>query len=528
MASIPDVVTPGASIYLYEDGELVSKNFELPSKPLPFLIGEVRHDSIQLKFQPAEYGKTAISSYLVKYKMEGEENWKTVRTENAREMFLLEDLSPNTEYQFQYAACCKVGLSKTSELSLPIKTLPTSPPEKLRMVIAASSVISVAWMSPSIVASGVVVKEYKVENRTVEAGAGKDQWTEKRTGRKTEFYPIEWLKPQTAYRIRVSAVCDNGVLGVPSEELGVSTSLEEEDGGNVAHQFLQKSSLVEDRQPLVFALPLEKVPSDASTSCVVYQLGKENLEMPNKVILVMRATGCGKTTLINGMINYILGVQFKLIHETTQRSKAGSRTSEITAYMVNHQKGFGGTRDAEQDKLVEKQLLECFSTPGGIDHAFLAHSTHAQKHILDSMLSMLGKDLKDNVQLLITCADVGTPPVLEALKEADLPCAWDESGIPQHFRLNHSALFAPQENGGSHNAFAEMFWSTSAKSTEDFFESVKMLETQKFTLTVEVLKERQSLDATLGGLQTKLRACLVELEDLKGIQLPCSNARSTY
>ncbi|KAG8148134.1 putative Neoverrucotoxin subunit beta protein [Naja naja] len=232
------VVTPGASIYLYEDGELVSKNFELPSKPLPFQISEVRHDSIQLNFQPAEYGKAAISSYLVQYKMEGEENWRTVRTGDVREMFLLEDLFPNTEYQFQYAACCKVGLSKTSELSPSIKTLPISPPEKLRMVTAASSVISVAWMSPSIVASGVVVKEYKVEYRTVEAGAGKDQWTEKRTGRKTEFYPIEGLKPQTAYRIRVLAGCDNGALGVPNKELDVSTSLEEEDGGKVAQQFL--------------------------------------------------------------------------------------------------------------------------------------------------------------------------------------------------------------------------------------------------------------------------------------------------
>ncbi|XP_070800757.1 stonustoxin subunit alpha-like [Pituophis catenifer annectens] len=61
VASLSDVDTPGASIYFYEDGKLVSKNFELPSKPLPFLISELRHDSIQLKFQPAEYGKASIS-----------------------------------------------------------------------------------------------------------------------------------------------------------------------------------------------------------------------------------------------------------------------------------------------------------------------------------------------------------------------------------------------------------------------------------------------------------------------------------
>uniref|UniRef100_A0A670Z4E3 Fibronectin type-III domain-containing protein n=2 Tax=Pseudonaja textilis TaxID=8673 RepID=A0A670Z4E3_PSETE len=246
VASLPDVDNPGASIYLYEDGDLVSKNVELPSKPLPFLITEQRHDRIQLKFQPAEYGKAAISSYLVEYKVADEEKWKLVRTEDTREMFLLKDLPPNTEYQFQYTACCKLGLSQSSDLTPPIKTLPTSPPEKLRMVTAASSVIFVAWMSPSIVASGVVVKEYKVEYRTVEAGAGKDQWTEKKTGRKTGFYPVEGLKPQTAYRIRVLAVCENGALGVPSEELEVSTSLEEEDGGKIAHRFLQKGYLVED------------------------------------------------------------------------------------------------------------------------------------------------------------------------------------------------------------------------------------------------------------------------------------------
>ncbi|XP_060538023.1 uncharacterized protein LOC132709156 [Pantherophis guttatus] len=523
VASKPDVDTPGASVHFYEDGELVSKNYELPSKPLQFLISELRHDSIQLKFQPAEYGKASISNYLVKYKVAGEDNWKTMRTEDNREMFLLKDLPPNTEYQFQYAACCKVGHGRTSDLSPPIKTLPTSPPGELRMVTAASSVISVAWMSPSIVASGIVVKEYKVEYRTVEAGVGKDQWAEKRTGRKTEFYSIEGLNPQTVYRIRVLAVCDNGTLGVPSEELEVSTSLEKEGRDNIAQQFLQKRFLVEDSQPLVFALTLEEVPSVASTSCLMYQLGKESLEVPNKVILVMGATLSGKTTLINGMINYILGVQwednfrFKLIHEITQRSKAGSRTSEVTAYMVNHQKCFRipysltiidtpGFGDAEQDKLVEKQLLEFFSTPGGIDHvdaiclvaqAFLSHSTHAQKCVFDSMLSMLGKDVKDNIQLLITFADGGTPPVLEALKEADLPCAQDESGTPLHFRFNHSALFAPTQNGGSRNAVAEMFWKMSTESMKDFFDSLKMVETKSLTLTMDILKERQELEAAL-------------------------------
>ncbi|KAG8147414.1 hypothetical protein E2320_022998 [Naja naja] len=168
--------------------------------------------------------------------------------------------------------------------------------------------------------------------------------------------------------------------------------------------------------------------------------------------------------------------------------------------------GFGGTRDAEPDNLVEEQLLEFFSTPGGIDHldaicleaqAFLAHSTHAQKRVFDSMISMFGKDLKDNIQLLITFADGGTPPVLEALKEADLPHAQDEPGIPLHFQFNHSALFAKQENARSRNAASEMFWKMSTESMKDFFDSLKMLKTKSLTLTMEALKERQELEAAL-------------------------------
>ncbi|XP_026540789.1 uncharacterized protein LOC113423554 [Notechis scutatus] len=499
VASLPDVDNPGASIYLYEDGDLVSKNFELPSKPLPLLINEVRHDSIQLKFQPAEYGKAAISSYILWYLTAGEENWATVLTEDAEEMFLLKDLFPNTEYLFQYAACCKVGFSETSELSPPIKTLPTSPPEKLRKVTAASSVISVAWMSPSIIAFGVVVKEYKVEYRTVKAGVGKDQWTEKRTGRKTGFYSIEGLKPQTTYRVRVSAVCDNGALGVPSKEVEVSTSLEEEDAGNVAHQFIQESSLGEDGQLLMFALPLKETPFVGSSSTILYELGQVNNEVSTKMILVMGGTQSEKTALYNRMVNYILGVQwedqfrFQFLPQTPLRSKAESETRDITVYGVHHQEGFripysvmildtGDFGNITMDKKeVEEHVQDFYSWGKNVSKpqaiCFVAqdfhdHSAHTQKWIMDSILSMLAKDVENNVQLLITFADGETPPVLVAVEEEDLLGARDESGIPLHFRPNNSVLFADQENGGSYNAAAEMFWKMSMETLKDFFDSM--------------------------------------------------------
>ena len=75
--------------------------------------------------------------------------------------------------------------------------------------------------------------------------------------------------------------------------------------------------------------------------------GQQNGRMQHRTILVMGATGSGKTTLINGMINYIFNVQwedtfrFQLIQEKPAgRSQVDSQTSCITAYDIHHAEGF--------------------------------------------------------------------------------------------------------------------------------------------------------------------------------------------
>ncbi|CAI5789313.1 Stonustoxin subunit alpha [Podarcis lilfordi] len=547
VASVPDQDNPGASIYLYEDGKMVSSNFELPSKPLPPLVGRTGHDHVQLTFQPAEYGRAAISSYQVEYKIAGEENWKIVNTDDSQETFQVRGLSANTEYQFRYSARSKPGLSETSNVSKSVQTLPTSPPGELRVIIAESSKISIAWESPKVIGQGAVIKEYKVDY-SEEAGEAKskdkDEWAEKRTGKKTEFCEMDGLKPQTPYRFRVSAMCADGAESEPSIEIEVSTL---EGDKRVACKYLQGSTRVEDGPPAVYALPLEPI-QDASGSCLTYQLGKENIHAPNKVIMVMGATGSGKTTLINGMINYVLDVQwgdefrFKLIHENTNRSQAQSQTSEVTAYVVHYCKGFqvpysltvidtpgfGDTRGIEHDKLITKQIREFFSSPGGTDHidaicivvqASFARLTHAQRYVFDSVLSIFGKDIKDNIQVLITFSDGKTPPVLEAIKEANVPCAKNAKGTPVHFKFNNSALFAnnPVEPGGNFN-FDEMFWKMGTMSMKTFFDSSHTLESKSLTLTKEVLMERKELEAAIEGLQPQIKAGLAKLEELRKTQ----------
>ncbi|XP_042328393.1 uncharacterized protein LOC121933132 [Sceloporus undulatus] len=548
MASVPDQENPGASIYLYEDGELVSRSFDLPPKPLPLLVSRIQHDRVQLTFQPAEYGRANVTGYRVESRIAGEEAWKAVDTEDSQETFILKGLIPNREYQFQYAARCKPGHSETSETSKPVKTLPTSPPGKPREVTVGSSMVSLSWGSPSVIGEGVLIKEYKVEYRE-EAHKEKDRWNEIKTGKRAEFCEIDGLRPQTLYRLRVTAVCSDGTQSAPSDEMEVSTSLkEEEEKGRLALKYVRTSKAVAEGQPSLYVLPL-KLASGATASCLTYHLGKENLGVPNKVIMVMGATGSGKTTLINGMVNYILGVRwedpfrFKLIHEETNRSQAESQTSDVTAYVVNHQKGFrvpysltvidtpgfGDTRGIEHDKSITQKIRNFFSTAGGTGHidaicivvqASLARLTHAQKYVFDSVLSIFGKDIKDNIQVLVTFADGQTPPVLEAIKTASVPCAKDASGTPVHFKFNNSALFAsnPVQSGGSFN-FDEMFWKMGCMSMKTFFDSTNTLEPKSLTLTKEVLQERKHLEAAVEGLQPQIQAGLVKLEELRKTQL---------
>jgi type II secretory ATPase GspE/PulE/Tfp pilus assembly ATPase PilB-like protein len=64
-------------------------------------------------------------------------------------------------------------------------------------------------------------------------------------------------------------------------------------------------------------------------------------------VLLTGATGSGKTTWINAMINYVLAVEwddpfrFILVDEDVRGgSQANSQTQEVTVYDLHYQNGF--------------------------------------------------------------------------------------------------------------------------------------------------------------------------------------------
>lgn len=261
--------------------------------------------------------------------------------------------------------------------------------------------------------------------------------------------------------------------------------------------------------------------------------------------MVVGATGAGKSTLINGIANYVLGVcweddfRFKVIADEGYRDKSKSQTKCITVYTFHMHEdsplpytltvidtpGFGDTESLEEDKRIVKQVKELFSIrgPDGIDElhgiGFVAQSsearlTLAQRYIFDSILSIFGRDLSDNMFMMITFADGQKPPVLDALQAAEIP------GFNKVFyKFNNSALYA--SNAKVHHGsdsdddnVDKMFWKMGMKSFKQFFLQLGTKRAGSLQHTKEVLREREHLETLVRGLQPQIRLGLSKMDEM--------------
>ncbi|MGH0174015.1 UNVERIFIED_CONTAM: hypothetical protein FKN15_011400 [Acipenser sinensis] len=366
---------------------------------------------------------------------------------------------------------------------------------------------------------------------------------------KTNTPTVSGLQANTEYEFRYTAV---GMLGYPvssdttSSVKTLPTSLpgKPSSSDKVVKEKIKAACVSRTLgNPSIYQLKLEKV---TSRHFHKHTFGRKPLNVINRTIMVLGATGSGKATLINGMINFILGVEweddfrFKLIDEETNRSQAHSQTSEITAYQIYHKEGFkvphsltiintpgfGDTKGIQQDKLITEKIREFLSSPNGIDsidavcfvvQAALARLPPTQRYIFDSILSMFGKDIENNIQVLATFADGKAPAVLHAIKAAGVPCPKSDEGVPVHFKFNNSVLFEPNA-GDSEDDFDRMFWKMGSSSMRNFFNNLNRMETRSLQLTREVLAERKQLEVSVEGLQTMIKVGLSKLDEIRETQ----------
>ncbi|CAG0902502.1 unnamed protein product [Darwinula stevensoni] len=281
----------------------------------------------------------------------------------------------------------------------------------------------------------------------------------------------------------------------------------------------------------IWQLRRKKLMVDEKNRLAKYEIGERRPDGgAGKVLMLFGARGAGKRTLINGMVNYVYGVKYednfrlKLItDEEDKKSQAHSQTKWITAYVLHKQQGFalphtltiidtpgfGDSDGIKADEELRNQIREFFSNEGniGVDQldgicivvqASIPRLTTTQKYMFDSILSVFGRDVEDNIYVLTTFSDSKQPPVLEAIKHAEIP-------YQTLFKFNNSALYT-RCNDEDEVDFDKYFWDMSVNDFRRFFGRLLKSKPVSLTPTNGVLEERRHLQAALQGIQPQIIA----------------------
>ncbi|KAK7116876.1 hypothetical protein R3I94_023292 [Phoxinus phoxinus] len=265
------------------------------------------------------------------------------------------------------------------------------------------------------------------------------------------------------------------------------------------------------------------------------RIGQKNEDKPHKVILMVGETGTGKTTLINSMINYIMGVKWedKIWLEAIEISEhqTESQTKAVTVYEVYAPNspfaltvidtpGFGDTEGFNKDQRVAEALQQLFRSEDGI------HEIHAvclvlnasdvrlherKRYILDEILSLFGKDIEKHILLLFTHQEKPTLPkrITNFIKES--LSKYTKNGEYICFKFdNCQSECSEEEDRESY----KVSWDNGIDNFRKFFNHLNEIKPKSLHLTEGVLTARKQLDASVSNLRDR-----IELADLKEKEL---------
>ncbi|XP_044189061.1 uncharacterized protein LOC122968129 isoform X3 [Thunnus albacares] len=300
---------------------------------------------------------------------------------------------------------------------------------------------------------------------------------------------------------------------------------------------ISKSSLIYSGSPDVYQLRPKEEKFGTLTRKTV---GEKNLNKKNKTILLVGETLTGKSTLINSLVNYTMGVKFddniwfEIVEDEEKRSQSESQTSDVIVYQIFgfeditlpfsltiiDTPGYGDTRGIKYDVIISQRLLDLFRSEDGVHEidavGLVLQATENRlsdrlKYIFDSVTSRFGKDIEKNIVALITHSDGITPEnALKALEAANIKCAKNEKNQPVHFLFNNNQTKQRTEE----TEFAlENIWRVTERGMKRFTDFLEKSKPQQLITTVEVMNARIRITACIHNLQDRIQ--LIELKQNK-------------
>lgn len=248
----------------------------------------------------------------------------------------------------------------------------------------------------------------------------------------------------------------------------------------------------------------------------------------NKTILLVGETGTGKTSVINTLINYLLGIKWEDnvwfdITEEVEVKLSETKTTNITVYEVFVEEnpicltiidtpGYCFTRGMEYDLLIAENLNKLFRSEdevhsidaiGLVVRSTQNRLTASQRYIFDAILSLFGKDLEKNIVLFVTHSD-GKPPknLLAAISECNILCAKNQQNQPVHFLFDNCQADLNKGFESLHKSA----WNQGMDNVEKFFDFLKTVDKKFLRSTRGVLRERKQLEVCISNLEERINA----------------------
>ncbi|XP_042252046.1 uncharacterized protein LOC121886180 [Thunnus maccoyii] len=293
---------------------------------------------------------------------------------------------------------------------------------------------------------------------------------------------------------------------------------------------ISKCTLIYSGSPAHYQLPALKKELGSIRRMT---LGKKDPNKISKTIWLVGETGTGKSTLVNTLVNYAMGVKFEdnIWFEIIEEKR--SQTSDVIVYEIF---GFEGktlpfsltiidtpgcrdTRGIEHDVIISQSTFDLFCSENGIQEVnavgLVVKATECRlndqlQYVLKSVMSLFGKDLEENIVALITYSN-GRPPknVLQALDAANIKCAKNEKNQSVHFLFDN----CQDEDRTDDIQDLKHADKITMKGMKQFTEFLEQTAPQKLQITKEVLKERIQLTACINNLQDRIK--LIELKQSK-------------